>query len=107
MTLPPGPRTPAIYNVVRLALRPTETITRWHARYGDVFKVRFLGFGTGCYVADPAAIRSLFTGDQSNLHAGEANSFLEPVLGPHSVLVLHGAVLGFGAGLVHLALFGV
>src|SRR5208282_2719336 len=34
--------------------------------------------------------RALFTGEQSDLHAGEANSFLEPVLGPHSVLVLDG-----------------
>jgi cytochrome P450 len=62
----------------------------WHARYGDLFTVRFTGFGTGVYVADPAAIRELFTGDQSDLRAGEANSFLEPVLGSHSVLVLDG-----------------
>jgi cytochrome P450 len=32
----------------------------------------------------------LFTGDQADLRAGEANSFMEPVLGPHSVLVLDG-----------------
>ena len=58
-----------------------DTLRRWHRRYGDVFTVRFLGFGTGVYVADPAAIRELFTGDQSDLLAGEANSFLKPVLG--------------------------
>ncbi len=62
----------------------------WHARYGDVFTVRLLGFGTGVYVVDPGAIRELFTGDQSDLRAGEANSILEPVLGHHSVLVLDG-----------------
>jgi cytochrome P450 len=49
-----------------------------------------LGFGTGVYVVDPDAIRELFTGDQSDLRAGEANSFMEPVLGSHSVLVLDG-----------------
>jgi cytochrome P450 len=43
------------------------------------------------YVVDPDAIRELFTGDQSDLLAGEANSFLAPVLGPHSVLVLDGS----------------
>lgn len=43
------------------------------------------------YVVDPGAIRDLFTGDQSDLRAGEANSFMEPVLGAHSVLVLDGA----------------
>src|SRR5205823_6471453 len=90
MALPPGPRLPPLLNSAQFARRPIDTLRRWHARYGDVFKVCFLGFGTGCYVADPIAIRSLFTGDQSDLHAGEANSFLEPVLGPHSVLVLDG-----------------
>ena len=65
-------------------------LSRWHSRYGDVFTIKLTGFGTGVYVADPDAIRKLFTGDQSDLRAGEANSFLEPVLGPHSVLVLDG-----------------
>ena len=55
-----------------------------------MFTVRYTGFGTGVYVAEPEAIRELFTGDQSDLLAGEANSFMEPVLGPHSVLVLDG-----------------
>ncbi len=47
-------------------------------------------FGTGVYVADPDAIRDLMTGDQSDLHAGEANEPLSPVLGPSSVLILDG-----------------
>src|SRR3989441_5195477 len=90
MALPPGPRAPAAVNMLRFSRRPLETLRRWHARYGDVFTVRFLGFGTGVYVADPDAIRELFTGDQSDLRAGEANSFMAPVLGKHSVLVLDG-----------------
>jgi cytochrome P450 len=90
MALPPGPRAPAAVNIARFARRPLEVLRAWHARYGDLFTVRLLGFGTGVYVADPGAIRELFTGDQSDLHAGEANSVMEPVLGPHSVLVLDG-----------------
>jgi cytochrome P450 len=90
MALPPGPRTPAAYNTVRFALRPLEVLRDWHSRYGDAFTVSMLGFGTGVYLVDPDAIRELFTGDQSDLRAGEANSFMEPVLGPHSVLVLDG-----------------
>jgi cytochrome P450 family 135 len=90
MSLPPGPRSPGLVNIVRFGRRPLDLLARWHARYGDVFTVRMAGFGTGVYVADPDAIRELFTGDQSDLLAGEANSFMEPVLGPHSVLVLDG-----------------
>jgi cytochrome P450 family 135 len=90
VALPPGPRTPAALNALRFMRAPLDVLSEWHARYGDVFTVKITGFGTGVYVADPEAIRALFTGDQSDLHAGEANSFLEPVLGPHSVLVLDG-----------------
>jgi cytochrome P450 len=77
-------------NSLRFAQRPLAVLREWHRRFGDVFTVRMLGFGVGVYVVDPEAIRELFTGDQSDLRAGEANSFMEPVLGPHSVLVLDG-----------------
>ena len=88
--LPPGPRTPAPFNLLALTQRPLETLLRWHRRYGDAITVRFPVFGTGVYVADPQAIRELHTGDQSDLHSGEANAFLSPVLGKRSVLVLDG-----------------
>lgn len=71
-------------------MRPLETLAAWQARYGDVFTTRFPVFGTGVYVGDPVAIRELFTGDQTDLLAGEANSFMAPVLGDSSVLVLDG-----------------
>lgn len=89
--LPPGPRAPASINTARLARRPLESLLAWHRRYGDVFTVKYLIFGTGVYVADPAAIRDMLTGDQSDLHAGEANAPLSPVLGDNSVLVLDGS----------------
>src|SRR5690242_21716630 len=75
---------------MRFARRPIDALTGWQRRYGNVFTVSLAGFGTGVYIAEPDAIRELFTGDQSDLLAGEANSFMEPVLGPHSVLVLDG-----------------
>jgi cytochrome P450 family 135 len=91
MALPPGPRAPAVVNTARLVRRPLETLTGWHRTYGDTFTAKFLVFGTGVYVADPAEIKQLFTGDQSDLRAGEANEPLSPILGPSSVLVLDGA----------------
>jgi cytochrome P450 len=90
VALPPGPKTPAAVNLVRFALHPLSTLLGWQRRYGDIFTVKFRVFGTGVYVVDPEAIRELFTGDQSDLLAGEANSFMAPVLGRHSVLVLDG-----------------
>jgi cytochrome P450 len=91
LTLPPGPRGPGAVHFAQLAQRPLESLLKWHARYGDLFTVRYPVFGTGVYVADPQAIRALHTGDQSDLHAGEANAPLGIVLGTRSVLVLDGA----------------
>jgi cytochrome P450 len=88
--LPPGPRAPAWVNHARLAQRPIESLLGWHERYGEAVTVPLLIFGTGVYVRDPDAIRSMFTGDQSDLHAGEANAPLSVVLGDRSVLVLDG-----------------
>ena len=88
--LPPGPRAPAAVNMARLVQRPLESLVGWRERYGDVYTVPLLVFGVGVYVSDPEAIREMFTGDQSDLHAGEANAPLAPVLGDKSVLILDG-----------------
>jgi len=88
--LPPGPRAPAVVNTARLVERPLETLLAWRRRYGDLITVRLLAFGTGVYVADPDAIGAMFSGDQSDLRAGEANAPLKPALGSRSVLTLDG-----------------
>jgi cytochrome P450 family 135 len=88
--LPPGPRAPASVNTARLVQRPLQSLLGWRERYGDVFTVPLLVFGVGVYVCDPSAIREMLTGEQSDLHAGEANAPLSSVLGERSVLVLDG-----------------
>lgn len=88
--LPPGPRAPAPVNTLRLTQRPLESLLGWREAYGDIYTVPLLVFGVGVYVCDPDAIREMFTGDQSDLHAGEANEPLAPVLGQRSVLILDG-----------------
>ena len=42
-------------------------------------------------LADPAAIREVFTAPADLMHAGDANEILRPMLGPSSVLLLDGA----------------
>jgi cytochrome P450 len=76
--------------MARLVQRPLESLVGWRERYGDVYTVPLLVFGVGVYVSDPDAIREMLTGDQSDLHAGEANAPLSPVLGDKSVLILDG-----------------
>jgi cytochrome P450 len=70
--------------------RPIQFLERASKRYGDVFTVRF-PIGTVVFIADPAVIKQVFTGDPDTFHAGEANATpLEPLMGRHSVLLLDG-----------------
>jgi cytochrome P450 len=63
-------------------------LKRWR-RYGDVFSSRFPIFGRVVYLADPALVKQVFTGDAKTLHAGEANTLaLGDALGEHSLLTL-------------------
>jgi len=57
-------------------------------RYGDVFTLRLAHEGTWVILADPEAVKQVFTGDPRVLHAGEGNQILEPFLGRNSLLVL-------------------
>jgi cytochrome P450 len=63
-------------------------LKRWQ-RYGDVFSSRFPIFGRVVYLADPALVKEVFTGDPVTFHAGEANTLaLGDALGEHSLLTL-------------------
>ncbi len=91
MSLPPGPRLPAFVQTLLWVMRPTQFMDRCVRRYGDCFTVRFSHVGDLVCLADPAAIKAVFTGDPDVLHAGEGNAILEPVVGRHSTLLLDGA----------------
>ena len=57
-------------------------------RYGDMFTIAVAYEGTWVMLADPAAIKQVFTGDPQVFHAGEGNEILAPLLGRNSLLVL-------------------
>ena len=86
---PPGPRAPALLQGVRYTRSPLSYLSHQRERYGDVFSARYPSFDRMVYVADPALVKQVFTGNPSQFHAGEANAtVLEPAVGPKSVLVL-------------------
>ncbi len=87
--LPPGPRTPAIAQLLNYGRDPLGFLSAHQRRYGDIFSVRFPYFGRIVYVARPDLVKAVFTGSPSVFHAGEANAtVLEPAVGPNSVLTL-------------------
>ena len=87
--LPPGPRAPALLQAMRFGRDPLGFFEGLMRRYGYAFTVSFPYFRRVVYLADPALVKEVFTGDPTALHAGEANAtVLEPALGPNSVLTL-------------------
>lgn len=89
--LPPGPRMPRAVQTLAWMTRPMPFMERARARYGDMFTVRIAQEGTWVFLADPDAIKEVFTAPPGVLHAGEANAILRPWLGDNSVLLLDGA----------------
>src|SRR4051794_38422066 len=89
-SLPPGPRAPRAVQTLGWMTRPMPYMERCRERYGDVFTMRIAQEGTWVFLADPDAVREVFTGDPSVFHAGEANRILRPWLGAESVLLLDG-----------------
>jgi cytochrome P450 family 135 len=87
--LPPGPRMPSLLQAAFVTASPYGWMLRRWRRYGDVFSSRFPIFGSVVYVADPAFVKEVFTGDPVTMHAGEANTLaLGDALGEHSLLTL-------------------
>jgi cytochrome P450 len=89
VTLPPGPRLPPLIQALMVSAAPYGWMRRRRRRHGDVFSSNFPYYGRVVYVADPAEVKRVFTGDPTIFHAGEANALaLGDVLGDHSLLTL-------------------
>jgi cytochrome P450 family 135 len=86
--LPPGPRLPGVVQGALLYGHGPRFLTACQRRYGSVFTLRIVSIGTLVYLADPADIKTVFAGDPTVLHAGEANSILSGLLGESSLLVI-------------------
>jgi cytochrome P450 len=90
-SLPPGPSWPSTVQTVAWMTRPKPFLRRARERYGDVFTVSLRTGEDFVMLADPDAVKQVFTGDPEIFRAGEGNRVLLPLLGKHSVLLLDGA----------------
>jgi len=98
-SLPPGPRLPAPLQTLRWTTHSPSFMDACHARYGDLFTLRFVARAVaGRYapreenrwvlLADPEHVRQAFTADPALVRTGETNRFLLDLVGPASILVL-------------------
>jgi cytochrome P450 len=89
MTLPPGPPLPTPVQMLLWMRRPVEVMQWCRRYYGPTFTLRLPPFSM-VLMSDPESIRTIFSAKQDEMHAGQVNRVLRPVLGEHSVLLLDG-----------------
>jgi len=90
-SLPPGPRAPAVAQTLAWALAPTWLLGRCMREVGEAFTLTFAPSGFQLVMlADPDAVKQVFTAPPELAPSGAANSPVAPVVGPNSVLVLTG-----------------
>jgi cytochrome P450 len=86
--LPPGPKTPAVWQLIHYSHSPLPFLEACAHRYGDPFTIQWAGYGRFVMLASPDAVKDVFRGDPQILHSGEGNEFLAASVGANSVLVL-------------------
>jgi len=86
--LPPSPPLPKAAQTAIWSRQARRLLYACQDRYGDMFTIRVAYEGTWVMLADPVAIKQVFTGDPRIFHAGEGNEILAPLLGHNSLLVL-------------------
>jgi cytochrome P450 family 135 len=86
--LPPSPPLPKPVQTAIWSRQARRLLYACQDRYGDMFTIRVAYEGTWVMLADPDAIKQVFTGDPKVFHAGEGNQILATVLGQNSLLVL-------------------
>lgn len=87
----PGPKAPGWAQTAHFMARPDHFQERNWAAYGDVFRARIHGWGTGraVFIADPAVIAAMFRASPHALRLGEiAGTAVTPIAGTDSILSL-------------------
>jgi cytochrome P450 family 138 len=87
-TLPPGPTSPRLVQIVMALTRPHRNMRWLRARYGDAFTVSAPVFGRTLVISNPAEVRQLFQTSPDIAENVEPN--LGRILGPGSMFALQG-----------------
>lgn len=88
MALPPGPRAAAAIQTFHFITRPLPFFEDCRRRFGDIFTIKLLGVGRSVHVTRPDTVRELFTAPPEQVHAGDSNSLIEPLVGRSSVALV-------------------
>ena len=89
--LPPGPRLPRLLQTAGFMFAGPRFLEACRRRYGNAVTFSTVFDNKFVMLFDPSLAKQLFQGPGDQLHAGEANALLGPILGERSVLLLDGA----------------
>ena len=89
--MPPGPRLPRVVQTAGFMFGGARFLDACRRRYGDAVTFSTLFDERFVMVFDPELVKQVFQGSNGQLHAGEANALLGPIVGERSVLLLDGA----------------
>ncbi len=90
VALPPGPRLPRLLQTAGFIFAGPRFLEACRRRYGNAVTFSTLFDSRFVMVFEPGLVKEVFRGSASQLHAGEANALLGPILGERSVLLLDG-----------------
>src|ERR1700684_322137 len=89
MVLPPGPRSPAVWQTLAWMSRPGAFLQSVHRRFGDPATIRTYWTEEPMVLfSSPDAVRDVFRLDPAIAPAGQSWEFLRPFAGAHSILLL-------------------
>jgi cytochrome P450 len=86
--LPPSGPLPATLQTLASRLLPYTYFEYCHAHLGNRFTIYPLDMPPLVFLTDPSEIRTVLTGDPSNLHPGAGASMIAPVIGERSFMLL-------------------
>jgi len=89
--MPPGPRMPRLLQTLAFMFAGPRFLEACRRRYGGAVTLGTVFDNEFVILFDPPLVKQLFQGSNEQLHAGEANALLGPILGERSVLLLDGA----------------
>jgi cytochrome P450 len=90
MTLPDGPRTLPIVQLMRTIACPLESLGVNYRQYGDLFTARLSGFGSVVILSNPVGIEAMMTAPPDVFDSGRGNRILAPFVGETSLILLDG-----------------
>lgn len=86
--LPPACELPRARQTTRWMGRPLSFLQALQKKHGDLFTLHLLREEPWVMVGDPELVKQIFRAPADVLHGGAPKRILEPVVGPHSVLLL-------------------